>query len=636
MLPDIKWLDNPEVFRVNQLPAHSDHICYANKDEAVVGINSLRQCLNGTWKFSFSPNPGLRPNEFYKEGFDSSGFGSISVPGHIELAGYDQIQYVNIIYPWEGHELMRPPHTVCPENTGEGLFSESEYNPVGSYLTDFVLEKGLRNKSVSLVLEGVEQAVYIWLNGHFVGYAEDSFTPSEFDLTPYLKKTNKLAVQVFKRCTANYLEDQDFFRFFGIFRDVYLVAKPTNHLTDMWLRPSLFGDNKSGKLDVDLNFENVVLDGFFRFTISDSFGVNVHTGMVEIPKKEEENTAKININNLEFTNIIPWSNTNPILYQFELEICNDQGEVTEYMTYPFGFRRIEIVNKVILLNGKRHIINGVNRHEWNAKRGRAITEKDMKMDMEIIKGNYINSVRTSHYPNHIKWYYLCDQAGIYLMAETNMESHGTWQILGANMPVFNVPGNIPQWREVVVDRARTNFMTFRNHTSILFWSLGNESHAEENIRVMNEFFKENDSSRLVHYEGNFWNSEFEDSISDVKSRMYATPQEISAYLENNPQKPYVLCEYMHSMGNSLGGIKTYMELLDKYEMYQGGYIWDLIDQALIVHDPVSGKEVMRYGGDFDDRPSDYEFSGNGIVFADRTEKPAMQEVKYFYGKYREV
>jgi len=205
--------------------------------------------------------------------------------------------------------------------------------------------------------------------------------------------------------------------------------------------------------------------------------------------------------------------------------------------------------------------------------------------------------------------------------------------MGDLKPSYNVPGAVPQWLEVVIDRARTNFMTFRNHTSVLFWSLGNESYAEENIRQMNVFYKENDPDRLVHYEGNFWNPAFEDSISDLKSRMYATPQEIVDYLENDPQKPYILCEYMHDMGNSMGGLNTYMALLDQYEMYQGGYIWDFIDQALFVKDEVTGQEVLRYGGDFDDRPADYEFSGNGIVFADRTEKPAMQEVKYYYGKY---
>ena len=217
------------------------------------------------------------------------------------------------------------------------------------------------------------------------------------------------------------------------------------------------------------------------------------------------------------------------------------------------------------------------------------------------------------------------------MAETNLESHGSWQKCGAVEPSWNVPGRLKEWKEAVLDRARTNFECFKNHPSVLFWSLGNESYAEEDIAQMNEFYKKKDPTRLVHYEGVFHNREFEDRISDVESRMYAYPQEIREYLENDPKKPFILCEYMHDMGNSLGGMKAYMELLEQYEMYQGGFIWDYMDQALFVWDPVTEQHVLRYGGDFDDRPSDYEFSGNGILFADRTEKPAMQEVRYYYG-----
>ncbi len=279
------------------------------------------------------------------------------------------------------------------------------------------------------------------------------------------------------------------------------------------------------------------------------------------------------------------------------------------------------------------IINGVNRHEWHPRKGRAITIEDMEKDLAIIKNAKINGVRTSHYPNQITWYYLCDQAGIHVMAETNLESHGSWQKMGAFEPSYNVPGAVPQWQSAVLDRAKTNFETLKNHPSILFWSLGNESYAEENIRQMNDYFKKVDPDRLVHYEGNFPNPAFEDSISDVKSCMYAPPEEIVDYLENKAEKPFILCEYMHDMGNSLGGMDSYMTLLDRYEMYQGGYIWDFKDQAIQVTDPITGREVMRYGGDFDDKPSDYEFSGNGIVFADGQEKPAMQEVRYYYEKY---
>jgi len=285
------------------------------------------------------------------------------------------------------------------------------------------------------------------------------------------------------------------------------------------------------------------------------------------------------------------------------------------------------------LNGKRLILLGVNRHEWNAKTGRVIGLEEMVLDMKCIKKNNINAVRTCHYPDQIPWYYMCDEEGIYLMSETNLESHGSFQKLGAIEPSCNVPGSIPQWKEAVIDRARNNFETFKNHTSILFWSLGNESYAGDDIEAMNRYFTEKNDGRLVHYESSYYNRAYEDTISDMESRMYAKPAEVEEYLKNSAKKPYILCEFMHDMGNSMGGLGSYMKLIDKYEMYQGGFIWDFIDQAILVEDEVTGREVLRYGGDFDDRPADYEFSGNGIVFADRNEKPALQEVRYYYGMY---
>ena len=267
------------------------------------------------------------------------------------------------------------------------------------------------------------------------------------------------------------------------------------------------------------------------------------------------------------------------------------------------------------------------------KTGRVIGMDEMISDMKCVKRNNINAVRTCHYPDQIPWYYMCDEEGIYLMSETNLESHGSFQKLGAIEPSCNVPGSIPQWKEAVIDRARNNFETFKNHTSVLFWSLGNESYAGDNIEAMNQYFKDKKDGRLVHYESSYYNRAYEDTISDIESRMYAKTADVEEYLINSAKKPYILCEFMHDMGNSMGGLGSYMELIDKYEMYQGGFIWDFIDQAILVKDEVTGKEVLRYGGDFDDRPADYEFSGNGILFADRKEKPAMQEVRYYYGLY---
>ncbi len=635
MQADIKWLDDPEIFRVNQVGAHSDHAYYESRDAYEKGKSSLKQSLNGEWQFCYSINAKKRPADFYKEAFDRSSFDNIQVPGHIEMAGYDKIHYINTMYPWEGHIYRRPAYSLDGTVPMTDSFSGAEYNPVGSYVKEFDLNPELCGKRVTILFEGVEQAMYLWINGHFVGYAEDSFTPSEFDLTPYIReKGNILAVEVHKRSTAAFLEDQDFFRFFGIFRNVTLLAKPDLHVEDMWARPVLLEDNQTGRFSLTCKVSGKLSKGRAVVTLLDQNNRQCFIQEKAFCIESEDTGIEFTLEEQEIESVIPWDNHNPYLYTLTLALLDEAGNVVELVPYEIGFRRIEIKDKVILLNGKRLIINGVNRHEWSAESGRCISMKEMEYDIELFQKNNINAVRTCHYPDQIPWYYLCDRNGIYMMSETNLESHGSWQKIGGVEPSWNVPGSIPQWKEVVLDRARNNFECFKNHTSILFWSLGNESYAGDNIEAMNTYFKEKDPDRLVHYEGVFHNRAYEDTISDVESRMYATPAEIEEYLSNNPKKPFILCEYMHDMGNSLGGMKSYIDLLDKYEMYQGGFIWDYIDQAIAVQDEVTGQKVLRYGGDFDDRPSDYEFSGNGIVFADRSEKPALQEVRYYYGLYK--
>ena len=633
MNADMKWLDNPEVFRVNQLDAHSDHCYYKTYEDIGKNENCLTQSLNGQWKFAFSRNVASRPANFYEEGYDTGSFDMIAVPGHIELAGYDQIRYINTMYPWEGREYRRGAYSTESAGAGEGTFSEAEYNPVGSYIKTFDLNESMYGKRIRICFEGVEQAMYLWLNGQFIGYAEDSFTPSEFDLTPYIReKGNVLAVQVHKMSTAAFLEDQDFFRFFGIFRNVTLKAIPDIHLEDVWFHPVLNRDNTSGEISVSVKVSAKGERGITaRFILQNQNGDDVLAKYIPLLEENGMYTGQISA---ELENVKVWDNHTPYLYRAYVELKDEMETLYEVIPYEIGFRRLEVIDKVMYLNGKRLVLTGVNRHEWNAKTGRCIGIDEMTSDIECIVRNNINAVRTCHYPDQIPWYYMCDKAGIYVMAETNLESHGTFQKLGAIEPSCNIPGSIPQWKEAVVDRARTNFETFKNHTSVLFWSLGNESYAGDDIEAMNTFFKEKNDGRLVHYESSFYNRAYEDTISDIESRMYAKPYEIEEYLNNHPKKPYLLCEFMHDMGNSMGGLGTYMKLIDKYDMYQGGFIWDFIDQAILVKDEVTGKEVLRYGGDFDDKPSDYEFSGNGIVFADRREKPATQEVRYYYGLYR--
>ena len=633
MNADMKWLDNPEVFRVNQLEAHSDHCYYLDYSDMKKEKNPLFQSLNGQWEFSYSKNVKSRPVNFYEETFDASGFDKIMVPGHIELAGYDKIRYINTMYPWEGKEYHRGAYSMEATGAEEGMFSEAQYNPVGSYIKYFDLDKNMCGKRIHICFEGVEEAMYLWLNGQFIGYAEDSFTPSEFDLTPYVKeKGNVLAVQVHKMSTAAFLEDQDFFRFFGIFRNVTLKAIPDVHLEDVWFKPVLNQDNESGSVSVSMK-------------VSATDSQNVTAGFILKDREENilvEKSLQLNKENdhlegticVDLESVRLWDNHNPYLYHAYVELKAEDGSLAEVIPYDIGFRRIEIIDKVIYLNGKRLVITGVNRHEWNAKTGRCIGVEDMEADISCMLRNNINSVRTCHYPDQIPWYYMCDNAGIYVMAETNLESHGSFQKLGAIEPSCNVPGSFPQWREAVLDRAKNNFETFKNHTSILFWSLGNESYAGDDIEAMNVYFAEKQDGRLVHYESSYYNRAYEDTISDLETRMYAKPEDVEEYLNNSPKKPYILCEFMHDMGNSMGGLGSYMKLIDKYDRYHGGFIWDFIDQAIMVKDPVTGKDVLRYGGDFDDKPADYEFSANGIVFADRKEKPAMQEVRYYYGLYR--
>ena len=635
MNANIKWLDNPEIFRVNQLDAHSDHSYYVDYADMKKKDNPLSQSLNGQWAFAFSKNAASRPCDFYKEGFDDSGFDKIMVPGHIELAGYDKIRYINTMYPWEGKEYHRGAYSLESRGAEAGMFSEANYNPVGSYLKHFDLKPTMIGKRIRICFEGVEEAMYLWLNGQFVGYAEDSFTPSEFNLTPYIReKDNVLAVQVHKMSTAAFLEDQDFFRFFGIFRNVTLKAVPDVHMEDVWFQPELNYDNKRGSVTVRMK-----VSATMQVAVNALFVLRDREGNVVV-----ENSTKLHGSNGNLTGEIytetgviikSWDNHHPYLYHATVELKNaENGNLLEIIPYDIGFRRVEIIDKVIYLNGKRLVITGVNRHEWSPKTGRCIGLEEMHSDIACMLKNNINAVRTCHYPDQIPWYYLCDEAGIYVMAECNLESHGTFQKLGAVEPSCNVPGSIPQWKEAVMDRARTSFETFKNHTSILFWSLGNESYAGDDIEAMNVYFKNKKDGRLVHYESAYYNRAYEDTISDIESRMYPKPQDVAAYLSDKPKKPYILCEFMHDMGNSMGGLGDYMKLIDEFDLYQGGFIWDFIDQAILVKDPVTGKEVLRYGGDFEDRPADYEFSANGILFADRKEKPAMQEVRYYYGLYR--
>lgn len=610
--PEINWLTDLEMFAVNRMPAHSDHTYYETKAEALNGSQmKMRFDLNGNWKFSYSINPLNRPEYFYKQDFDCTGWGNITVPGHIQLQGYGKPQYVNTMYPWDGHNEISPPEIPTDDN------------PVGSYVKFFDIPENMQDKPVYISFQGVESAFYIWLNGEFVGYSEDSFTPAEFELTPFLTEgENKLAVEVYQRSTGSWLEDQDFWRFSGIFRDVYLYTVPEIHVYDMLVRAELDSSYTLGTITTDLTFlsplnnKSKIVAGLF-----DAQGQLVLTEKVETSGENCRLSMEVNAPKR-------WSAEDPYLYKLVIQVLNESGHLVEVIPQKVGFRRFELVDKIMRLNGERIVFKGVNRHEFNYRTGRTITEEDMLLDIKILKQNNINAVRTSHYPNQSYWYELCDEYGIYVIDEMNLETHGSWQKMGAVEPSWNIPGNKLEWQDIVMDRAISMFERDKNHPSILIWSCGNESYAGEVILNVSKYFKSVDSSRLVHYEGVFHNRDYNET-SDMESRMYAKPADIENYLTDNPDKPYISCEYMHAMGNSLGGMDKYTELEDKYPMYQGGFIWDYIDQSLIKKDRY-GKEFLAYGGDFGDRPTDYGFCTNGIVYADRELSPKMQEVKYLY------
>lgn len=606
---NLKWLSDPEVFAVNTLPAHSSHPVYASYDEAKNEKSSLVQSLDGAWRVEYAKNYQESPSDFYKEDFDYSDFDYVEVPGNLETQGFGNPQYVNIQYPWDGLEDLHPP--MVPKN-----------NPVASYIKKFDLDSSLASKRVSLTFDGAATAIYVWLNGHFIGYSEDSFTPSEFDVTDFIRETdNHLAVAVFKFSSASWLEDQDFWRLSGIFRSVKLKGKKELHLEDLRVNGDVIDDKGNLRIKASLSGK-ISLKSYIQVSL-----LNQENKVICSNKRKV--THAINTFSFPQLNIKKWSAEAPHLYQLYVSVISE-GRLIEVSKIDVGFRHFEIKDKVMYLNGKRIIFKGVNRHEFNSRFGRSVTKEDMVWDIKNLKRNHINAVRTSHYPNQTYFYELCDKYGIYVIDETNLESHGTWQKVGKEDPKENVPGNNNRWLKNCLFRAENMLRRDFNHPSILMWSCGNESYAGTVIGKMASFFKKNDPSRIVHYEGVFHNRAY-DEISDVESRMYAKPEEIEEYLTENPQKPYISCEYMHAMGNSVGGLKLYTEL-EKYPQYQGGFIWDYIDQGL--EKKINGHKQLVYGGDFDDRPTDYEFCGDGLVFADRKNSPKMAAVKALYNNVK--
>ena len=618
---DSNIIKNPEIFEQNRLAAHSDHVCYKNELEKIKGKSSLRYDMNGLWKFAYAKNQSLAPCGFEAADYDCKGWDEIRVPAHIQMEGYDVPIYTNTTYPWEADESIKPGEV--PEI----------FNPVASYVKYFTIPENMKNKRVCISFQGVESGFALWLNGHYVGYSEDTFDPSDFELTDYIVEgENKLAVRVWKWTSSSWCEDQDFYRFSGIFRDVFLYAVPCAHVEDLSVVPTLNDTFDEGTLSVSIKADGDGIASVKLYELGDLSVEKYDRAKLLLEEFDIElRNKEICEGSCNVKNPLLWSAEKPNLYEVKIIVKDTHGNETEFISQLAGFRRFEMVDGLMKLNGKRIVFKGVNRHEFSSITGRVPNRDEVIKDIVTMKKNNINAIRTSHYPDDSMLYELCDIYGIYMIAENNLESHGTWEAYNKGYVDldFVVPKDKPQWREMMLDRANSCYQRDKNHPAILIWSCGNESFGGKNIYEMSQLFRQLDKHRLVHYEGVFNDRSYNDT-SDMESQMYTSVAGIEKFLADNPEKPFICCEYTHAMGNSCGAMHKYTELSDREPRYQGGFIWDYIDQSIYKKDRY-GKWFLTYGGDFGDRPTDGDFSGNGICYGgEREASPKMQEVKFNY------
>ena len=618
---DSNIIKNPEIFEQNRLAAHSDHVCYKNELEKIKGKSSLRYDMNGLWKFAYAKNQSLAPCGFEAADYDCKGWDEIRVPAHIQMEGYDVPIYTNTTYPWEADESIKPGEV--PEI----------FNPVASYVKYFTIPENMKNKRVCISFQGVESGFALWLNGHYVGYSEDTFDPSDFELTDYIVEgENKLAVRVWKWTSSSWCEDQDFYRFSGIFRDVFLYAVPCAHVEDLSVVPTLNDTFDEGTLSVSIKADGDGIASVKLYELGDLSVEKYDRAKLLLEEFDIElRNKEICEGSCNVKNPLLWSAEKPNLYEVKIIVKDTHGNETEFISQPAGFRRFEMVDGLMKLNGKRIVFKGVNRHEFSSITGRVPNRDEVIKDIVTMKKNNINAIRTSHYPDDSMLYELCDIYGIYMIAENNLESHGTWEAYNKGYVDldFVVPKDKPQWREMMLDRANSCYQRDKNHPAILIWSCGNESFGGKTIYEMSQLFRQLDKHRLVHYEGVFSDRSYNDT-SDMESQMYTPAAGIEKFLAEHPEKPFICCEYTHAMGNSCGAMHKYTELTDREPRYQGGFIWDYIDQSIYKKDRY-GKWFLTYGGDFGDRPTDGDFSGNGICYGgEREASPKMQEVKFNY------
>ncbi|MBF0574368.1 glycoside hydrolase family 2 TIM barrel-domain containing protein [Dysgonomonas sp. GY617] len=602
-----EW-ENPLVNQINRLPMHAHFKPYATKEASIKrdADNKREQSLNGTWDFHYAKNPDSCPKDFYKKDFSIAGWSKITVPGSWELQGFDAPIYTDVAYPFPAN----PPYVP------------HDYNPVGSYKRTFTVPADWKDMDIILHFAGVESAYYCWINGQFVGYAEDSRLPSEFKINDYLQQgVNDISVEVYRYSDGSYVEGQDYWRYSGIERNVSLIARPKVRVQDFGLKADLTNNFKDGlfELEVKMNRDASFVNSSVRIDVSDNGNI-IYTTTQKLKSKQD---SIINIDKT-FTNVRPWTAETPNLYTLTVSTLDKNGKVTEAFSHRFGFRNVQIKNGMLMVNGVPITIKGVNRHEFEAKTGRTIFEESMLKDIELMKLFNINAVRCSHYPNNERWYELCDEYGLYLVDEANIESHGM------EAHELGTLANLPDWIVPFHERVERMALRDRNFTSIIIWSLGNESGYGEHFATMYHWLKKYDPSRPVQYEG-----ARKTGLSDIFCPMYARIYQLQEHVNQRQIRPLILCEYAHAMGNSVGNLQDYWDLIDKHDQLQGGFIWDWVDQTFPIKD-ADGNDIWAYGGDmgYVGVPNDSNFCANGLILADRSLRPHIWEVKKVYQPVR--
>lgn len=607
------WQD-ATVTQIGRLPMTAHYIPYTSESAALAQLRKddvsrfmvnpqteRRISLDGAWKFKLAKNPSQSIQDFYKAGFDASQWQQIQVPGSWELQGFDAPIYTDVTYPFKAN----PP------------FVPQDYNPVGHYVHDFQVPANWQGMDIILDFEGVESAFYCWVNGKLVGYSEDSRLPVHFNISKYLKKgKNRLAVKVFRFSDGSYLEDQDYWKYSGIERRVYLQARPKQRMNDFVLGNALVNHYKDGDFSLDVKMQNPVKGQKVEVKVLAPYGKQLLSQSHQIAQPSD---TLLHFAQL-FNNVLAWNAETPHLYTLVINTTDRQGRVVESVAHPFGFRSVEMKNGQLWVNGVALKIKGVNRQEHDAIHGRTLTVAEMAKDIQMMKQFNINAVRTSHYPNHSEWYQLCDKYGLYLVGEANIECHG---ILDTE---YKELADKPDWYPAFHDRMQRMIQRDRNYTSVIIWSMGNESGYGPNFEKIYDMAKTMDKTRPVQYEGGGYNAK-----SDIYCPMYARIWALRRHVNQRDARPLILCEYMHAMGNSEGNFKDYWDLIYKYDQLQGGFVWDWVDQTFSKTDSL-GHHYWAYGGDmgYVGVVNDSNFCANGLVAADRSLHPHIWEVKKVY------